>query len=107
MDSYGEEYLDFCRQLVTVRLTDSGVITAKPAFVFWISVCPDNGTLVYDIAIHNGENPNAPILIDLEGQFGQNKAHLCPPIYFNRGIYFTEGDNIKSITIQYLADIPH
>lgn len=101
MNEYAKAILDLSKSCSIRRLTASGVVSARPCYVFFISSCPNNGGLVYEGAVHNGETSSAEVLIDIKGLYGQNKDNPPLPMYFNKGIYLALTANLTSITIQY------
>ena len=104
MNEYIKPILEVSKACVTVRKTASGLVTHRPAYVFFISSCPTDGAALYEGAVHNGETSGADVLIDIERQYGQDHSQLALPVYFNRGIYLALTTNMKSITIQYLEE---
>lgn len=104
MNEYSKAILELSKMCVVKRLTASGMVTSKPCYVFFISACPDNGGLVYEGALHNGETSSEEILYDIKGLYGQNKANPSLPLYFNKGLYAAITANLESIIVQFCED---
>ena len=105
-NEYASGLLELSRLATTELITASRLVSAKPVWLLFVSFCPTDGAALYEGSLQDSETTLVDTLIDAEAQYGQCKAQLHTPMYFNKGLYVTLTTNMKSITVQYLIDSP-
>ena len=75
------------KDIQTKRLTASGLITGRPAWLFSI-IGTDYNSVYSVIAIYNGRSTSGNIILDLSGsQYGSDIIIFNMPVFFPDGIY--------------------
>ena len=91
------------RSLATVRMTDSGVVSNTPAYVFDV-IGTNSGGDVMEADIRNGATDASPIAFEVHAVNGSvNHLHFDPPLYMSRGVYVKCTKKVKSIVVRFAA----
>lgn len=92
------------KQIATVRVTDSGVISNTPALIFdIIGTC--SGGSGMEAHIHDGSNDSGNIKLDLYTLNTDSKQYIFnPPLYMRRGIYVVCYKKVRSVVVRF-ADV--
>ena len=88
--------------IVTNRLTASGVLSLKPCWLFTImgNAYADASSL---IRLYNGRSTSGNVMLDLSGsQYGSDIVIFNTPLFFKDGMYADFYSNGYSIFAQFL-----
>lgn len=83
------------------RVTASRLVCNSPCFLLGVFIC-SAGTNAGTASIQNGHVVGDPTMMDLSVLTDQwQDASLRHPIFLNKGMHVTIGDNITSVTVHY------
>jgi hypothetical protein len=103
MEDYSKAILDLSKHCSTEYVTVSRKVTHRPCYVFKVIVSPTTTGTATRCYLRNGETSNAPILLNLGGQYAHPTHDGELPIYFNKGLYVELGQNEDGATVQYFV----
>lgn len=92
------------KQIATVRVTDSALISNTPALIFSvIGTCSAGAGM--ESEIYDGSNDSGDIKLDLYTLNTDSKQFIFnPPMLMSRGIYVKAVKKVKSVVVQF-ADV--
>lgn len=92
----------FAKELQTVRVVSSAIVSKGPCILLCVHVAPSTQGNVYAVEVYNGENAQGVQMYDYRGQYSPESTQFGWPIYCNRGLYLALSTNLTSVTVTIL-----
>lgn len=93
------ELLALAKSFSFIRLTANGRVSNYPAFVVSAHMVAGSGGAA-TAALRDGHHANSEILLDFSAPASQvDVRNLVPPVWFDRGVYLTLGENVTSVFV--------
>lgn len=89
----------------TIIITDSSIISQHPCWFMGLKGEHAANDWEFSIKLYNGVNTDAQLYFEVKRYNKDSLLYSIIPIYFNKGLYIENDDNMGTMLIQIIRDI--